>query len=345
MEITTISKKRIDYIDLMKGICIILVVLLHCGIQIPDKQLDLMLRNVRMPLYFFLSGLFFKEYTSFIDFTTRKFNKLIIPYIFFAFFPFTLASFVVSDLFPQNSFFLPIRILYVPLNYPLWFLRGLFLTYVLYYGFYRISKSWPETIKFITIIFISLSGWIVNNEIIQYRENTHTLDLILSMNIMVPFIALPYFYIASLLKKRNVLTMNIKLQYVMLGICIFAILWYFTAQSEVDYMFSKFSDNFILMYIASLSGIGDIWLLSYTLKRITMISYVGRYSIIILGTHVFFISIFNTILNNSILTFILTIAFMPVTIWLFKTVFPYFTAQKDIFYLKENGKLGITWKK
>lgn len=345
MEFKTTSKKRIDYIDLMKGICIILVVLLHCDIQIPYEHLDLMLRNVRMPLYFFLSGLFFKEYASFFDFTIRKINKLIIPYIFFAFFPFTLASLVVSDLFPQKTFFLPIRILYVPLNYPLWFLRGLFLTYILYYGFHRISKSWPETIKLIIIILISVSGWIVNNEIIQYRENTYTLDLILSMNIMVPFIALPYFYIASLLKKRNVLTMNIKLQYAILGICIFAILWYFTAQSGVDYMFSKFSDNYIFLYIASLSGIGVIWLLSYTLKKIPVISYLGRYSIIILGTHIFFINILNTVFNNSILTFIFTIAFMPITIWLFKTVFPYFTAQKDIFYLKKNGKLGITWKK
>lgn len=345
MEFKTTSKKRIDYIDLMKGICIILVVLLHCDIQIPYEHLDLMLRNVRMPLYFFLSRLFFKEYASFLDFVTRKTNKLIIPYIFFAFFPFALEFLILPNLIPHNTFFLPIRILYVPINFPLWFLRGLFLTYILYYGFYKISKYWPETLKVIVIISIAFIGWILNNVLIEYKENSHTLELILSMNIIVPFIALPYFYIASLLKRHNILTTNIKLQYVILGICIFAILWYFTAQSGVDYMYSKFSDNFILLYIASLSGIGVIWLLSYTLKKIPVISYLGRYSIIILGTHLFFINILNTVFNNSILTFILTITFMPVTIWIFKTVFPYFTAQKDIFYLKENGKLGITWKK
>lgn len=90
-EINTTEKKRIGYIDLMKGICIILIVLLHCDIKTPYEQLDIMLKNVRIPLYFFLSGLFFKEYSSFLDFIVRKVNKLIIPYIFFAYFPFALS--------------------------------------------------------------------------------------------------------------------------------------------------------------------------------------------------------------------------------------------------------------
>ena len=50
--------QRIDFIDLAKGVCILLVVVGHCGapIDIPGYEI------VRMPLYFILSGLFFKEY-------------------------------------------------------------------------------------------------------------------------------------------------------------------------------------------------------------------------------------------------------------------------------------------
>ena len=55
---TTKQTQRIDFIDLAKGICIFLVVIGHCGapIDIPGYGI------VRMPLYFILSGLFFKTY-------------------------------------------------------------------------------------------------------------------------------------------------------------------------------------------------------------------------------------------------------------------------------------------
>lgn len=74
------KKERIEYIDLMKGICIILIILLHNNILFTENVND-MLKNMRIPLYFTLSGLFYKEYNGFYDFITRKFNKLIIPFI------------------------------------------------------------------------------------------------------------------------------------------------------------------------------------------------------------------------------------------------------------------------
>lgn len=79
--------KRIEYIDLMKGICIILIILLHSSVGFHYDYINDMLKNMRIPLYFCLSGLFFKEYNGFCDFVVRKFNKLIIPYIFFRIFP------------------------------------------------------------------------------------------------------------------------------------------------------------------------------------------------------------------------------------------------------------------
>lgn len=62
------SEKRIEYIDLMKGICIILVVMNHCGAMRglrPELSIINVLFAGSMPLYFLLSGLFFKRYGSF----------------------------------------------------------------------------------------------------------------------------------------------------------------------------------------------------------------------------------------------------------------------------------------
>ena len=73
------SQKRIEFIDLAKGVCMIALVLGHCGIRINLPGLEI----VRMPLYFILSGLFFKDYGGGYNFFIRKTNKILIPFIFF----------------------------------------------------------------------------------------------------------------------------------------------------------------------------------------------------------------------------------------------------------------------
>ena len=74
------SKSRIEFIDLAKGICIILVVVGHVGVNIAIPGLE----QVRMPLYFMLSGLFFKNYGGGEYFFIKKVNKILIPFIFFS---------------------------------------------------------------------------------------------------------------------------------------------------------------------------------------------------------------------------------------------------------------------
>lgn len=72
-----------DFVDLTKGVCIILVVMAHIGGAFDQLDKHSMLSCFRMPLYFFISGIFFKPYEGLSGFTVRKINKLIIPFIFF----------------------------------------------------------------------------------------------------------------------------------------------------------------------------------------------------------------------------------------------------------------------
>ena len=75
--------RRIDFVDLTKGVCIILVVMAHIGGAFDQLDKHSMLSCFRMPLYFFISGIFFKPYEGLYGFIIRKTNKLIIPFIFF----------------------------------------------------------------------------------------------------------------------------------------------------------------------------------------------------------------------------------------------------------------------
>lgn len=133
------EKKRIEYIDLMKGFCIIMVVLLHCGfftgkLAIINEYLKLF----RMPLYFFLSGLFFKTYGGFVPFIIKKTNNLIIPYLFFSLLYiiyFTISAHERIDYLSWKYYFFGFI---EPYNYPLWFLRSLFISYILYYVLHKL---------------------------------------------------------------------------------------------------------------------------------------------------------------------------------------------------------------
>lgn len=62
------QKKRIEFIDLAKGVCILIVVLGHCGVDFSIPGFEMM----RMPLYFILSGLFFKDYGGLLELTLKK---------------------------------------------------------------------------------------------------------------------------------------------------------------------------------------------------------------------------------------------------------------------------------
>ena len=77
------DKKRIEYIDLAKGVCILLVVFAHIHPDLTRYSWGVFFDSFRMPLYFFLSGIFFKRYSGIQEFAIKKVNNLIIPLLFF----------------------------------------------------------------------------------------------------------------------------------------------------------------------------------------------------------------------------------------------------------------------
>ena len=137
-------EKRIKYIDLAKGLCILLVVFYHISKQEKDNSPFIYTLSVfRMPLYFFLSGLFFKEYEGFFGFFIRKVNKLLIPFLFF----YLTTSFALPNILHYGfgvhvaaSQSLGIGGLWAFItdeqfaNNPIWFLWALFLVNILFYS-------------------------------------------------------------------------------------------------------------------------------------------------------------------------------------------------------------------
>lgn len=146
--------KRVVWVDTAKGICILLVVLHHCAqllqVSYPMQRVFL---TFRMPLYFILSGLFFKQY-GFKTFILKKTNKLLIPYVFFYVVTGVLIPVAVYRLFGHTIYLydcygleavLSIFSERVICNPSIWFLFCLFEVNLLFYLLYFISGRFKNS--------------------------------------------------------------------------------------------------------------------------------------------------------------------------------------------------------
>lgn len=78
------EKNRVNFVDYLKGLGIILVVLGH--VNSSNEQVKSIIYSFHMPLFFFISGLFLykvkiKSVLEYMQFIRKKLNVLLIPYI------------------------------------------------------------------------------------------------------------------------------------------------------------------------------------------------------------------------------------------------------------------------
>ena len=74
--------KRIEYLDIAKGIGILLVVLGHNDFEVISLFVQRLIYSFHMPMFFFLSGYFINPTVPFFDFFKKRFNALMKPFFF-----------------------------------------------------------------------------------------------------------------------------------------------------------------------------------------------------------------------------------------------------------------------
>src|SRR5215213_9781223 len=141
--------KRIEYLDIAKGIGILLVVLGHNDFEVISPFVQRMIYSFHMPLFFFLSGYFINASLPFWDFFKKRFNALMKPYFFTIF-----LIYFTSVSFEKMGFNMAItrtvKSLYGSGYYldwvQLWFLPQLFVVSLYAFLFYavltRVDNRW-----------------------------------------------------------------------------------------------------------------------------------------------------------------------------------------------------------
>lgn len=150
MRDTTILKHRDSVIDIAKGIGIFLVVFGHVPLPM---DLITPIYLFHMPLFFFLSGMFFHPEEKFLYGVYKKIRTLIIPYFFFALVgngTTILRDYIVYRTIEMDTF----GALFDGSSSPLWFLICLFFCYVISKLISQISQKWMYILLFSMIVGI-----------------------------------------------------------------------------------------------------------------------------------------------------------------------------------------------
>ena len=344
------EKQRIEYIDLMKGIVILLVVIGHCSLSLPG-HLRHMLAFARMPLFVFMSGLFFSTYGgSFKQLLVKKLNKLVVPYVafrllFVLLLPLTNEYFSLDMLKSIVYRFITEGDIY-NLNHPLWFLKLLFVLALLGYCAERCLGTLPKLIRLGVVTAVSFVVFLCNNylwSICPEDVSPDSFCFLYKICLMSALILMPLYYAAYLF--RDKILYPHKPLYMWLILPVALVVWYFMAEGSTWYYGCYFTHNYIVLWLVQLAGIYVIYFVGYMLKRVPYLSYVGRYSLVVLVTHIIVIKFSVTTLHihDGYAHVAIVFATAPALIWLLTRYMPHFTAQKDLIRLDEKGKIKISF--
>jgi len=332
-------KQRIDFIDLAKGICILLVVQIHVY---GDTSLGLfkMMSLFRMPLYFILSGLFFKTYGGFFLLFKKKTNKLLIP--FFVVFIFTIVPLHIlfdyilgNESFSLNGLlFEEYGRLYHSINGAVWFLLCLFQINVFFYAIVLISQKNNYLILLLSST-IGLIGYSIDS-------GNYYLPLWIDSSLT----ALPFFVFGYEIRMyTSILENDFSIKDVFLFtffLLVLVFVYYICGESDifVGYDDNHYIINALGLYLGGISGTMCILTIAKYLKKLPVISYIGKYSIIVLSTHLLFILFARNVFHqfnipqdnavvNTLLFFVVVVLSIP-TISFVRRYLPYCFAQKDL---------------
>ena len=265
------TKKRIDYLDAIKGIVIFGVVWVHTSH--PDWLTPILVNSI----FFFLSGIFFKR-KPINTFILDKTKSLLIPFVFFYLisYPFriivhawdfrTLETFNWMCIFDVFTFSAKTDYMFV--NVPIWFLICLFVIQILYYFISYLNKWFIGIIALLCIlfkdIFLSFPSFFMINAALYYTS----------------FFALGNLFGRPLIEKLK----EHKFQKYSVVLSVFLFATFFLAlptQSKVLYdillHFRLFAVFFVLMSIGSLLN---------EKKSVALLRFYGENSLIILGIHI-----------------------------------------------------------
>jgi fucose 4-O-acetylase-like acetyltransferase len=282
---------RISYIDIAKGIGIILVVMGHNDFSLISPFLFKLIYSFHMPVFFFMSGIFFKPDMSFLTLLRRRFDSVLRPYIFIILLIFfATLSFTKVDF--ANSTSRLVKALYGNGHYldwvQLWFLPHLFVISLFAFLFFQIVRRLGlPWLKWVLLVTVQVVGVLSISAFWPFTINFFGRQLTLfglPFSLDLVLISGFFFILGYELFQNFPVTLFKKPQVcIILGLSLSALVWFFPA--TIDFNIREF-DSLFLNTLEALLGIAFILSLALQIERIARLAsifeYIGQASLIIL---------------------------------------------------------------
>lgn len=281
------SKKRIAYIDIAKGIAIWLMIVGHMEIS---ELTRIYIYSFHMPLFFMMSGMFFKKERSFMESLKTSTRTLLMPYFIFSFINLSICwispylhpelyyemhgkdvliaaikgMFIGSDQITPTSF--------MPLG-ALWFLISLFTIQVISSALSKMIKKDVAFVFISTCISICLFFVIKTNALFSIRST---------------MMALPFYVWGYYLRSFNIQNIPYKDVSSIAMILYFIFIIPLNGFCTIDECI--YGKSIILFYLNAVIGTIMVLSLCSTAAQIcncNVIESVGRRTLVILGIHAF----------------------------------------------------------
>lgn len=311
------EKKRLDYIDMAKGIGVLLVLIGHMqgdpfySYSPYIQPLCVFIFSFHMPFFFILSGILMAikndDRKSLPEIAKRRFRGIMVPYYWFSLFLliYVLYYVFITNTVPLSGFFL--NLWYVISGYGmnvLWFLPALYLGELL---FIYLRQKFPEVKKNIVVLVVSCAVIFVisylltkvNMDVVINKRIREFITVLLRPIIVSGFIGIGFyarklcesnaklekFLITPATNDKGVVIGKIRAYYIAIGLVLMVICRLFMGVNNGIDVRTLVFRNIFFFFVCALSGSFGLILICKGLKRSKILCFYGTGSLIFMATH------------------------------------------------------------
>ncbi|MBQ7669389.1 MAG: acyltransferase family protein [Clostridia bacterium] len=295
------AAKKIETVDVAKGLGILLVVFAHICLKEPVLTV---IYSFHIPLFFILAGMMYnsEKYTSFKALLKSKIKSLGVPYLIFCLIgvlyavAVTLAECVIHEKTVSDLWTLLYRCLYSIVwapyskryfgffNVPMWFVPCLLLVFILYYFVRKFIKNkWLLAGVAVLITFV---GWLSESSLIpvdfsflpwNFSSACFAFGFFALGNLAYPFLKEILFSMQLNAKRRIALTVAF-----FLSAALMIPLALLNGKVSIG---SRELGNGLLLYATGILGTAAILFISKAIGKCRFLEFFGRNSFKVMGIH------------------------------------------------------------
>lgn len=286
------KEKRLDYIDMVKGIGIILVVIGH-STYVSENTLT-WLASFHMPLFFIISGILFSHKNAccepFPAYAKKRFCGMMIPYFWFSLIYIGVDYYylyahpeLIDQAFINSAILQAVSLFGISV---LWFLPAIFMGELCLYGLVKRCPGWLLAFLGILFVWVPVLGkkWIetsLNMEEMLFM--TWLGNLLLALLRVFPavvFLLIGYgsYYLLEKVQKKPVWEILTGVACLLLNVAVAF------ANGRVDMHYLVFN-NLFYYYLGACSAALGLILICRNCKKLWLLAFLGSNSLIVMLTH------------------------------------------------------------